>query len=79
LDICTVKPFVVGVGVPNVGVRAAPVMEVPISSPDPSGKPDLIVRTVTVDDVPGGKLETVTRPELSIDDMAFAVADVVHE
>jgi hypothetical protein len=37
------------------------------------------VKTVKVDDVPGGRFDTVTNPELLMDEEAFAVADVVQE
>lgn len=79
LEICTVNPFAVGLGVPNVGVSAAPVIEEPEVEPDPWGKPDLLVRTVTVDDVPGGRLDTVTSPVPLIDAVPEAVADADHE
>jgi hypothetical protein len=79
LEIWTVKPFAVGLGVPNVGVSAAPVIEDAVVEPDPWGKPDLLVRTVTVDDVPGGRLETVTSPLPLIDVVPEAVADAVQE
>jgi hypothetical protein len=54
-------------------------MEVPVVDHDPWGKPDLLVRTVTVDDVPGGRLETVTSPLPLIDVVPEAVADAVQE
>ena len=69
------KPFAVGLGVPKVGVRAAPVIEDPEVEAEPWGKPDLLVRTVTVEEVPGGKLETVTSPVPLIDVVADAVAE----
>jgi hypothetical protein len=53
LEICTVKPLAVGVGVSNVGVRAAPVMEVADTDAEPLGNPNLEVFTVNVEDVPG--------------------------
>lgn len=64
---------------PKVGVRAAPVIEVPIVDPDPWGKPDLFVRTVRVEDVPGGRLDTVTIPVPLIDVVPEAVADEDQE
>jgi len=79
LEIWTVNPLAVGLGVPKVGVRAAPVIELPVVELDPWGKPDRLVKTVKVDDVPGGRFDTVTNPELLMDEEAFAVADVVQE
>ena len=53
MEICTVNPLAVGVGAPNVGVRAAPVIEVADTDAEPLGNPDLEVFTVNVEDVPG--------------------------
>jgi hypothetical protein len=55
------------------------VIEDPEVEPDPWGKPDLLVKTVKVEDVPGGKLDTVTRPEPLIDVVPEAVADADQE
>ena len=62
-----------------MGVSAAPVIEEPEVEPDPWGKPDLLVSTVTVDDVPGGRLEIVMSPVPLIDAVPEAVADADHE
>ena len=50
---------------PNVGVRAAPVIDVPEVEPVPSTYPDCVDTTVTVDSVPGATPVTVTSPVVS--------------
>jgi hypothetical protein len=54
-------------------------MEVPVVDLDPWGKPNLLVRTVTVEDVPGGRLDTVTSPLPLIDVVPEAVAEADQE
>ena len=50
------------VGVPKVGVRAAPVVEVAVTVALPPVYPVLVVVIVAVDDVPGATPVTVTKP-----------------
>ena len=60
--ICTVKPFVVGVGVPKVGVNAAPTTEVAVTGAVPLGYPVLVVVIIAVELVPAVTPVTVTKP-----------------
>jgi hypothetical protein len=59
--ICTLKPFAVATGVPNVGVNAA-ASEVAVTVAVPRTYPVLVVVIVAVELVPGATLVTVTKP-----------------
>ena len=60
--ITTVKPFAVGVGVPKVGVNAAPTAEVAVTGAEPPVYPVLVVVMVAVELVPAATPVTVTKP-----------------
>ena len=76
--ICTVKPSAVAVGLPNVGVNAAPTTDVSETSAVPPVYPVLVVVIVAVEIVPAATPVTVTRPVLLIDTVPDAVAVPVH-
>ena len=59
---CTVKPSAVAVGVPNVGVNAAPTTEVAVTVFEPPAYPVRVVVIVAVELVPGATPVTVTKP-----------------
>jgi hypothetical protein len=69
-----VKPSAVDVGEPKVGVRAAAVVEVPVTVADPDVKPVLVVVIVAVDDVLGATPVTVTKPVPLTETVPEAVA-----
>ena len=58
----TVKPSAVAVGVPNVGVNAAPTTDVAVTVFVPPVYPVRVVVIVAVELVPGATLVTVTKP-----------------
>ena len=70
----TVKPSAVAVGVPKVGVRAAPVIEVAVAVAEPSVYPVLVVVIVAVEEVPAATPVTVTKPDPLIETVPDAVA-----
>jgi hypothetical protein len=73
-----VYPSAVAVGVPKVGVRAEPDIDVPAIPADPLVYPLREVVIVAVDDVPAATPVTVTKPELSIATEPDAVAVPAH-
>ena len=58
----TVKPSAVAVGVPKVGVNAAPTTEVAVTGAEPPVYPVLVVVMVAVELVPAATPVTVTKP-----------------
>ncbi len=60
--ITTVKPVAVAVGVPNVGVNAAPTTDVCVTVFEPLAYPVRVVVIVAVELVPGATVVTVTKP-----------------
>ena len=76
--ITTVKPSAVAVGVPNVGVNAAPTTEVAVTVFEPPVYPVLVVVIVAVELVPGATPVTVTKPEPLIATVPDAVAVPAH-
>ena len=75
--ITTVKPSVVAVVLPNVGVNAV-FSDVSVTSAVPPVYPVRVVVIVAVELVPGATLVTVTTPEPSIDTEPDAVAVPAH-
>ena len=75
--ICTVKPVAVAVGVPNVGVTAAP-REVAVTCAVPPTYPVLVVVIVAVELVPAATPVTVTKPVLLTTTEPDAVAVPAH-
>ena len=73
--ITTVKPSAVAVGVPNVGVNAAPTTDVCVMSAVPLVYPVRVVVIVAIELVPGATPVTVTKPEplMATDPDAVAV------
>ena len=61
MTICTVKPSAVAVGVPNVGVNAAP-SDVFVNVAVPPAYPVRVVVIVAVELVPAATPVTVTKP-----------------
>ena len=59
---CTVKPVAVAVGVPNVGVNAAPTTDVAVTVAVPPVYPVLVVVIVAVELVPGATPVMVAKP-----------------
>jgi hypothetical protein len=55
------------------------VIEELVIEKEPGGYPDRVVFTVTLEEVPGGKFETVTSPDPSTTAVPDAVAVAVHE
>ena len=76
--ITTVKPSVVAVGVPKVGVNAAPTTEVAVTGAEPPVYPVLVVVIVAVELVPGATPVTVTKPVLLTNNKPDAVAVPAH-
>ena len=74
----TVKPSAVAVGVPNVGVNAAPTTDVAVTVFEPPVYPVRVVVIVAVELVPGATPVTVTKPELSMATEPDAVAVPAH-
>ncbi len=74
----TVKPSAVAVGVPNVGVNAAPFTDVSVTSAVPPAYPVRVVVIVAVELVPGATPVTVTKPEPLIATDPDAVAVPAH-
>ena len=74
----TVKPSAVAVGVPNVGVNAAPTTDVAVTVFEPPAYPVRVVVIVAVELVPGATLVTVTRPVLLTTTVPDAVAVPAH-
>ncbi len=60
----TVKPVAVAVGVPNVGVNAAPTTDVCVTFAVPPVYPVRVVVIVAVELVPGATPVTVAKPVL---------------
>jgi hypothetical protein len=74
----TLKPSAVAVGVPKVGVSAAPVIEVPATVAEPALNPVLVVVCVMVAEVPGVRPVTVkTRLEPVVEMTATAPTETV--
>ena len=76
--ITTVKPSAVAVGVPNVGVNAAPTTDVAVTVFEPPVYPVRVVVIVAVELVPGATLVTVTKPEPLMATEPDAVAVPAH-
>jgi hypothetical protein len=74
----TVKPSAVAVGVPNVGVNAAPTTDVAVTVFEPPVYPVRVVVIVAVELVPGATLVTVTKPEPLMATEPDAVAVPAH-
>ncbi len=75
--ICTVKPFAVLTGVPNVGVNAA-ASDVAVTGAEPPTVLDLVVVIVAVELVPGATPVTVTKPLPLTTTVPDAVAVPAH-
>ena len=75
--ICTVKPFAVLIGVPNVGVNAA-ASDVAVTGAEPPTVFALVVVIVAVELVAAATPVTVTKPVLLIDTKPDDVADPAH-
>ena len=75
---CTVKPSAVAVGLPNVGVNAAPSSEVALTCAVPPTYPVLVVVIVAVELVLAATPVTVTKPVLSMATVPDAVAVPAH-
>ena len=75
---CTVKPSAVAVGVPNVGVNAAPTTDVAVTVFVPPVYPVLVVVIVAVELIPGATPVTVTRPVPLMATVPDAVAVPAH-
>ena len=75
---CTVKPSAVAVGLPNVGVNAAPSSEVALTCAVPPTYPVLVVVIVAVELVLAATLVTVTKPVLLTTTVPDAVAVPAH-
>ena len=76
--ICTVKPSAVAVVLPNVGVNAAPITDVAVTSAEPPVYPALVVVIVAIELVPAATPVTVTKPVPLIATVPDAVAVPVH-
>ena len=76
--ITTVKPSAVAVVLPNVGVNAAPITDVAVTSAEPPVYPALVVVIVAVELVPGATPVTVTKPVLP-EPVTTTVPDAVAE
>ena len=76
--ICTVKPSAVAVVLPNVGVNAAPITDVAVTSAEPPVYPALVVVIVAVELVPGATPVTVAKPVLP-EPLTTTVPDAVAE
>ena len=76
--ICTVKPSAVAVVLPNVGVNAAPITDVAVTSAEPPVYPALVVVIVAIELVPGATPVTVTKPVPLTDTVPDAVAVPAH-
>ncbi len=76
--IWTVKPLAVAVGVPNVGVNAAPTSDVAVTVFEPPVYPVRVVVIVAVELVPGATLVTVTKPVPLTTAVPDAVAVPAH-
>ena len=76
--ICTVKPLAVAVGLPNVGVNAAPTTDVAVTVFEPPVYPVRVVVIVAVELVPGATPVTVTKPEPLMATVPDAVAVPAH-
>ena len=74
----TVKPSAVAVGVPNVGVNAAPTTDVCVTFAVPPVYPVRVVVIVAVELVPGATPVTVTKPEPLMATEPDAVAVPAH-
>ena len=74
----TVKPSAVAVGVPNVGVNAAPTTDVCVTVFEPPVYPVRVVVIVAVELVPGATLVTVTKPVPLTTTVPDAVAVPAH-
>ena len=74
----TVKPSAVAVGVPNVGVNAAPTTDVAVTVFEPPAYPVRVVVIVAVELVPGATPVTVTKPEPLMATEPDAVAVPAH-
>ena len=68
------KPSVVAVGVPNVGVNAVPTTDVAVTSAEPLAYPVRVVVMVALDEVFAATPLTVTKPVLDIATVPPAVA-----
>ena len=77
--ICIPKPSAVDVGVPNVGINAAPTSEIAVTGAEPSTYPVLVVVIVAVELVPAATPVTVTKPLPLIATVPDAVAVPAHE
>ena len=75
--ICTVKPFDVATGVPNVGVNAAASDDVAVTVAEPPTVFALVVVIVAVELVPAATPVTVTKP-LPLIEIPGAVAVPAH-
>ena len=75
---CTVKPSAVAVGLPNVGVNAAPTTDVAVTVFEPPVYPVRVVVMVAVELVPGATPVTVTKPEPLMATEPDAVAVPAH-
>ena len=75
--ICTVKPFAILTGVPNVGVNAA-ASDVVVTGAEPPTVFDLVVVIVAVELVPAATPVTVTKPLPLIAIVPDAVAVPAH-
>ncbi len=76
--ICTVKPEAVAVGVPNVGVNAAPSSDVAVTVFEPPVYPVRVVVIVAVELVTPAMPVTVTKPVPLTDTEPDAVAVPAH-
>ena len=76
--ICIAKPSAVDVGVPYVGVNAAPTSEIAVTGAEPSTYPALVVVIVAVELVNPATPFTVTKPVLSMATVPDAVAVPAH-
>ena len=72
------KPSAVAVGVPNVGVNAAPTTDVAVTVFVPPVYPVLVVVIVAVELIPGATPVTVTRPVPLMATVPDAVAVPAH-
>ncbi len=72
------KPSAVAVGVPNVGVNAAPTTDVAVTVAVPPVYPALVVVIVAVELVLGATPVTVTKPEPLMATVPDAVAVPAH-
>ncbi len=72
------NPLDVAVGVPNIGVRAEPVIDVALTVAEPDVNPVLVVVMVAVEEVAGATPVTVTRPVSLMVTVPLAVAVPAH-